>query len=232
MENKNTLSYIIIGILMTLCLGLAIWLYTMNNNIDKLEQRIFEQESSISIEQAHIKDLMIELDTVRTRNNELLDSIKTIKTKVIIKEVEKIKYLPLDSNVKLLSDNLNKYGEFTTPEDTLPGLLAVNKKDTVVAISENNLKDINSIVVKYELGVAENDLLYKVIENDSIALGIKDSIILDKDIIISKQDSIFDINMKRLERQIKKDKVISGTLGATVGAAVVTAIILGVTLGK
>lgn len=232
MENKNTLSYIIIGILMTLCLGLAIWLYTMNNNIDKLEQRIFEQESSISVEQEHIKDLMIELDTVRSRNNELLDSIKTIKTKVIIKEVEKIKYLPLDSNVKLLSDNLNKYGEFTTPEDTLPGLLAVNQKDTVVAISENNVKDINSIVVKYELGVAENDLLYEVIKNDSIALGIKDSIILDKDVIISKQDSIFDINMKRLEKQIKRDKVISGTLGATVGAAVVTAIVLGVTLGK
>lgn len=232
MENKNTLSYIIIGILMTLCLGLAIWLYTMNNNIARLEQCIFEQESSISAEQAHIKDLMIELDTMRSRNNELHDSIKTIKTKVIIKEVEKIKYLPLDNNVKLLSDNLNKHGEFTTPEDTLPGLLAVNQKDTIVAISENNLKDINCIVVRYELGVAENDLLHKVIENDSIALGIKDSIIMDKDVIISKQDSIFDLNMKRLEKQIKKDKVISGTLGATVGAAVVTAIILGVTLGK
>ena len=146
--------------------------------------------------------------------------------------MEKIKYLPLDTNVKLLSDNLNKYGEFTTPEDTLPGLLAVNQKDTVVAISENNLKDINCIVARYELGVAKKDLLYKVIENDSIALSIKDSIILDKDAIISKQDSIFDINMKRLEKQIKRDKVISGTLGATVGAAIVTAIVLGVTLGK
>lgn len=230
-KNKNILSYIVIGILITSCLGLAILVYRMNDNICKLEQRIFEQESCVALEQAHIKSLNSELERVKEHNSCLMDSIKTVESKVIIKEIEKIKYLPIDSNVQLLSDNLEKHGEFTTPEDTLPSIMEINDKDTIVAISENNLKDINCIVVKYESSLTENQLLEKVIYNDSVMLGLKDSVILDKDIIISKQDSIFDLNMKRLEKQIRKDKLISGTVGGAIGFAAASAIILGVVLG-
>ena len=103
--------------------------------------------------------------------------------------------------------------------------------DTVVAISENNLKDINGLAAKYEWNLVENHILNEIIETDSTMLVQKDSIILDKDVIISKQDSIFNQNMKRLEKQIKKDKVIVGTVGALSGAAVVATVVLGIILG-
>ena len=107
----------------------------------------------------------------------------------------------------------------------------VENNDTVVAISENNLKDINGLAAKYEWNLVENHILNEIIETDSTMLVQKDSIILDKDVIISKQDSIFNQNMKRLEKQIKKDKVIVGTVGALSGAAVVATVVLGIILG-
>ena len=85
--------------------------------------------------------------------------------------------------------------------------------------------------MKYEGTMAENELLEQIIVEDSTIIGLKDSIILDKNIMLSKQDSIFNENMKALEKSIKKDKVIAGTVGGCVGAAAVAVIVLGVLLG-
>lgn len=227
---KKYLPYVIIGILFVLCLGLSIWAYFMNRSINNLETQITGKENAIKTEQLHIEALNNEISKHKDRVAQLQDSVKNIKTKVVVKEVEKIKYLPIDENVEILRENLLTHGELTDSLDTLPAIFEVNN-DTVVMISENNLKDINGIVVKYEWGLVENQILTDALEEDSIIIEKKDSIILDKDIIISKQDSIFDLNMKRMEKEIRKDKVIAGTVGGVAGAAAVAVIVLSVILG-
>ena len=228
---KKYLPYVIIGILFVLVLGFGIWGFLMYRSINSLESQISQKDDAIRKEQLHIDSLNNVISAEQSRVAHLQDSVKNIKTKVVVKEVERIKYLPIDSNVVILKDNIEKHGELTDTLDTLPTIISLNE-DTVVAISENNLKDINSVFVKYEWGLVENEILNDIIETDSTIIVQKDSIILSKDIIITKQDSIFDLNMKRMEQQIKKDKVIAGTIGGTIGAATVAIIVLGVLLGR
>lgn len=228
---KKYLPYIIIGILFVLVLGFGIWGFSMYRSINRLESQISQKEDAIRKEQLHIDSLNNVISAEQSRVAFLQDSVKNIKTKVVVKEVERVKYLPIDSNVVLLKDNIQRHGELTDTLDTLPSVISLNE-DTVVAISENNLKDINSVFVKYEWGLVENEILTDIIETDSTIIVQKDSIILSKDVIISKQDSIFDLNMKRMEKEIKKDKIIAGTVGGAVGAATVAVIVLGILLGR
>lgn len=206
--------------------------YYMRKDVNNLRRQVVSTEDLLLREKLHVEALTKEVEESQNNVKVLRDSIKTVKNKVVVKEVERIKYLPVDSNVAILKSNIQKYGEMTNALDTFPSILAINQnQDTVIALSENNLKDVNSIVVKYEGTMAENELLEQIIVEDSTIIGLKDSIILDKNIMLSKQDSIFNENMKALEKSIKKDKVIAGTVGGCVGAAAVAVIVLGVLLG-
>lgn len=206
--------------------------YYMRKDVNNLRRQVVSTEDLLLREKLHVEALTKEVEESQNNVKVLRDSIKTVKNKVVVKEVERIKYLPVDSNVAILKSNIQKYGEMTNALDTFPSILAINQnQDTVIALSENNLKDVNSIVVKYEGTMAENELLEQIITEDSTIIGLKDSIILDKNIMLSKQDSIFNENMKALEKSIKKDKVIAGTVGGCVGAAAVAVIVLGVLLG-
>ena len=206
--------------------------YYMRKDVNNLRRQVVSTEDLLLREKLHVEALTKEVEESQNNVKVLRDSIKTVKNKVVVKEVERIKYLPVDSNVAILKSNIQKYGEMTNALDTFPSILAINQnQDTVIALSENNLKDVNSIDVKYEGTMAENELLEQIIVEDSTIIGLKDSIILDKNIMLSKQDSIFNENMKALEKSIKKDKVIAGTVGGCVGAAAVAVIVLGVLLG-
>ena len=227
---KEKFPYIIIGVLIVLTLGLGICLYFMNRSINNLEDQLSDKGDALRKELLHIDSLNRIILKEQEHVVLLRDSVNNIKTKVIVKEIDRIHKLPVDSNVVLLKENLQRHGELSDLQDTLPSIVSLNN-DTVVAISENNLKDINGLAAKYEWNLVENHILNEIIETDSTMLVQKDSIILDKDVIISKQDSIFNQNMKRLEKQIKKDKVIVGTVGALSGAAVVATVVLGILLG-
>ena len=227
---KEKFPYIIIGVLIVLTLGLGICLYFMNRSINNLEEQLSDKGDALRKELLHIDSLNCVISKEQEHVVLLRDSVNNIKTKVIVKEIDRIHKLPIDSNVVLLKENLQRHGELSDLRDTLPSIVSLNN-DTVVAISENNLKDINGLAAKYEWNLVENHILNEIIETDSTMLVQKDSIILDKDVIISKQDSIFNQNMKRLEKQIKKDKVIVGTVGALSGAAVVATVVLGIILG-
>ena len=226
---KKYLPYFLIFVILILS---GLLFYYMKKSNDNLRKQIINTEEVLKEERLHIEALNKKVEDSQDNIKILRDSIKTVKNKVVVKEIERIKYLPVDSNVALLDSNIKKYGEFTDTLDTYPAILSINNSsDTVVALSENNLKDVNAIVVKYEGVIAENELLGQIIEEDSTIIELKDSIILDKNIMISKQDSIFNENMKALEKSIRKDKVIAGTVGGCVGAATVAIIVLSVLLG-
>ena len=219
---RKWLPYLIF-ILLFICGG--VWLYYMYNSIEGLEQQIKRQEESIKAEKLHIDSLNRIIEQEQLYITKLKDSVVVVQ-KTVIEEVEKIKCLPIDSNVNLLRNNLAKYGELYTESDTFPKEMSINdNSDTVVALSENNLIDVNCIVAKYEGSLQENELLGKIITEDSIIIDRKDSIILGKDFIISTQDSIFDANLTKLKKEAKKDKlkagVIGGALGTSIGATIV-----------
>lgn len=228
---KSKLPYILVGILFVLCLGLGMLSYFRGRSIEDLKSQVQGKNEVILVEQLRIDALKKDIVAQETRVASLMDSIKNIKTTVVVKEVESIKYLPLDSSVTLLKENLEKHGELTSRDDTLPSLFTLDQGDTIVAVSGDNVRDMNCIVSRYDWALVENQILGKIVTEDSLIISKKDSIILSKDIILSKQDSIFNENMKVFEKQIKKDKVIAGTVGGALGAATVTAIVLGVILG-
>lgn len=226
---KKYLPYILLVIAL---LGFGISTYFFIMSIKDLKAQLTMKDDAIREEQLRIDALSTEIRKHETLVVQLQDSVRTIKSKVIVKEVERIKYLPVDSGVVFLHDNLLEHGEMTDPTDTVYPAIVSLGSDTVVSISGNNLKDVNSIIVKYEWGQVENRLLGEALYEDSIMLEMKDSIILGKDIIISKQDSIFNQNMKLMEKQIRRDKAIAGTVGGAIGALTVATVVLGIILKK
>lgn len=180
------------------------------HKIDSLENKIKENEDLVAV---------------------LRDSIKQKKTVVIVKEVEKIKTMPLDENVTLLRANLEKHGELTQPGDTLPSIIQTPEQgDSLVLLSENNVKDVNCIVKKYEGEMETNALLEDIIQVDSVIIDQKDSIIQQKSCIIIEQDYTYNQNIENLQKSLQKQKtkkvVGYGVLGT------VTAVLLGMLLAK
>lgn len=159
--------------------------------------------------------------------SDLKDSIKNIKTVVVVKKVEVIKHLPLNENVELLKENLLTHGELTTPQDSLPSIITA-PEDTIVALSENNVKDVNCIVAKYEGEIQTNEYLNKIVQEDSLVISAKDSIILNQDFIINEQNLVYNENIKRMTDNIRKQQrekaIWIGALGTV--AAILTGILI------
>lgn len=158
---------------------------------------------------------------------QLKDSIIVVE-KVVIKEVEKIKELPITENVELLRDNLTYYGELTDIEDPYPTLMEIDN-DTVAILSENNLIDANIITAKYEGELYKNSLLNEIVYNDSITISLKDEIIYNKNIMLENQEKAYNSMKENLEVALKKEKrektywIIGG---AVITSALTTYIIL------
>ena len=144
---------------------------------------------------------------------------------VVVKEIEKIKELPLTENVETLKENLVKHGELTTESDSLPTVVSsVDAADTLALLSENNVKDVNIIVAKYEGEVAANSKLEEAIEDSKVVMSQKDSIIDLKSSIILNQEIGYTAEIKGLQKSLKKEKVkktvwisVLGAVAATLG---------------
>lgn len=135
---------------------------------------------------------------------QLKDSIVVVE-KVVIKEVEKIKELPITENVELLKDNLTYYGDLTEVTDPYPVLIEIDN-DTVAVLSENNIIDANIITAKYEGELNKNKLLNEIVYNDSITISLKDNIIYNKDAIILNQEQSYNAMKNNLEIALKQEK--------------------------
>lgn len=94
--------------------------------------------------------------------------------------------------------------------------------DTLVAITRKELGTINSIIVDYELTQKELGFYKELSLVDSATISLKDSIILEKDLVLKKKEEYYiDLNSSlqaTLKREKKKYQIAGGTL---VGAVVV-----------
>lgn len=154
---------------------------------------------------------------------QLKDSIVVVE-KVVIKEVEKIKELPITENVELLRDNLTYYGELSEITDPYPALIEIDN-DTVAILSENNIIDANIITAKYEGELNKNRLLNEIVYNDSITISLKDNIIYNKDAIILNQEQSYNAMKNNLEIALKQEK--REKTYWIIGGAVVTSLLTG-----
>lgn len=159
-----------------------------------------------SKEQAIIDSCQVIIDGLEGQVAQLLEDAKNIKEVVVVKEVEKIQALPISDNVELLKENLIRHGELTQETDTLPAMVMMPGKDTLVTISENNVKDVNTIAAKLR---GEEEINYKleeaIFDQDQI-ISEQETIILNKDSIIDNQNAIYAENVRRLNESLRIEK--------------------------
>ena len=183
-----------------------------------------------SKEKAKIDSLESIIKAKETRIAELLDSASKIKTVIVVKEVNKIKELPMTDNVELLRDNLIKHGELTEETDTLPKtFLFDDQPDTLAVLSESNVKDVNIIAAKYKGEVEVNEKLTEALWEGESLVHQKDSIIGIQSDIIVNQDIQYNDRIKSLEKSLKSEKTqktvfvsILGTAAAIFGIIALT----------
>lgn len=183
-----------------------------------------------SKEKAKIDSLEKVIGVREDRISELIDSAKHIKNVVVVREIEKVKELPLDENLVALKENLVKHGELTEKTDSFPAIVSLpDANDTLAVLSENNVKDVNIIVAKYEGEVAVNEKLNEALENSEIVSAQKDSIIDLKSSIILNEEMMYTKEIKGLEKNLKKEKVKTTVIGTVLGAVAATFGILALT---
>lgn len=222
MENNKVV--IILSIIIGLLLGFGIYHFLMPAKIKTETVTIYDS----SKEQAAIDSCQVIIDGLEGRVAQLLEEAQNIKEVVIIKEVEKVKELPVSENVELLKENLIRHGELTQETDTLPSMVALADKDTLVTLSENNVKDVNMIAAKLR---GEEEINYKleeaIFDQDQI-ISEQKTIILNKDSIIDNQNSLYSENIQRLNEslRIEKTKTIVGVSVLGTAAAILSILCL------
>lgn len=172
-----------------------------------------------SKEKAKIDSLEAAIKVREQRIEELVDSAKQIKTVVIVKEIEKVRELPASENVELLHENLVKHGELTAESDTLPKLVVLNDKpDSLALLSEDNVKDVNIIVAKYEGELEINEKLESALLESESIVSQKDSIMTLQSDIFIHQEQAYSNQIRGLEKNLKAEKVKKGVAAGVLGA--------------
>lgn len=207
----------IIGIFVILLFGIACgWLGKKLTT--KPETKIIEKVDTV-IEHKKIDSLIAVIKEKDVVIEDLKNNVKVIKEIQYIKSGQ-IKELPIDSGISLLRENLLTYGTLSKEADTLPSSIQVNK-DTLVALSNNNLKDVNVAFsdLGYEREISKTYL--GIIEADSVIRVSQDSIISNKNSIIGKQNnSIISLEsaLKSEKRKKKRNTFILGVAAILLGA--------------
>ena len=140
---------------------------------------------------------------------------------------DSIKNLPITENVNLLKSNLLTFGTHLG-NDTLPQLLKIND-DTIVAISEGNMIDINFGFSSLENQLSINRIQLQIINQDSLTIEDQRSIILRKDKLLEKQQIACKQNTEDLQRELRKEKITKTCWkvgGIAVSASLATLLIL------
>ena len=94
------------------------------------------------------------------------------------------------------------------------------KGDTLVAITQEDLITINSVIVDYEYTQKELGYYKHLSKVDSATIKAMDSIIVEKDIMFKKKENYYiDLNnsiQTTLKRERKKYQIVGYSLGAAV----------------
>lgn len=95
------------------------------------------------------------------------------------------------------------------------------KGDTLVAITQEDLITINSVIVDYEYTQKELGYYKQLSKVDSATIRAKDSIIVEKDIMFKKKENYYiDLN-NSIQTTLKREKRKYQIAGYSLGAAVV-----------
>lgn len=221
---NNNRVVIILSIIVGLLVGFGLCYFLRPPKVKTETITIYDS----SKEQAAIDSCQVIIDGLENRVEELLEDAKNIKEVVIVKEIEKVHALPISENVELLKENLIRHGELTQETDTLPSMITLADKDTLVTLSENNVKDVNSIAAKLR---GEEEINYKleeaIFDQDQI-ISEQSEIILNKDSIIMNQNSAYSENIQKLNEslRIEKTKTIVGVSVLGTAAAILSILCL------
>lgn len=211
----NNKAVIILSIICGLLLGFGAYHLFMPSKTKTETITIYDS----SKEQAAIDSCQVIIDGLEDRVSQLLDSAKYIKEVVIVKEVEKVKELPVSSNVELLKENLLRHGELTQKTDTLPSMIALPSSDTLVTMSENNVKDVNMIAAKLRGEEEINNKLEEAIFDQDQIISEQEVIILNKDSIIMNQDQVYSEKVQRLNESLRIEKTKTTVAVSVLGTA-------------
>lgn len=186
-----------------------------------------------SKERATIDSLETVIRVREDRIAALLDSASKIKTVVVVKEINKVKDLPMTDNVELLRENLVKHGELTAETDSLPKTLALeDTPDTLAVLSEANVKDVNIIAAKYEGEVEVNEKLTEALNEGENLVHQKDSIIGIQSSIIVNQEISYSDKIQGLEKSLQREKVQKTVFTSILGVAAAVLGVIALTGGK
>lgn len=105
--------------------------------------------------------------------------------------------------------------------------ILTEKGDTIIGIFPKDIITVNQICVDLENKERQNIILEKIVENDSIIISKKDSIINIKSKIYSEKEYYYNKSIEKLEKSLKEEKRkslwYSGVLG---GVAVILGILV------
>lgn len=226
---NNSKAAIILALVLGLVLGGILGGFLGRHLFPKIKtETVIVYDSSK--EKAKIDSLETVIKAREERIVALLDSASKIKTVVVVKEINKVKDLPMTDNVELLRENLIKHGELTNEADSLPKTLAIkDTSDTLAVLSEANVKDVNIIAAKYEGEVEVNERLTEALWEGENLVHQKDSIIGIQSDIIVKQEINYSDRIQGLKKSLKSEKTqktvfisILGTAAAVLGVIALT----------
>ena len=221
---NNNKVVIILSIIVGLLVGLGLYHFLMPAKVKTETVTIYDPAK----EQAAIDSCNVIIVGLEGQVAQLREDAKNIKEVVIVKEIEKVQALPISENVELLKENLTRHGELTQETDTLPSMISLPGKDTLVTMSENNVKDVNTIAAKLRGEEEINNKLEEAIFDQDQIISEQKEIILNKDSIIDNQSLIYAENVRRLNEslRIEKTKTIVGVSVLGTAAAILSIICL------
>jgi len=191
---------VIIFLVLSSLVFLAGWYLRKPEIIVKPEIEIVENLEKVKQLEGEILEYKNEIDSLKETRQ---------KVKVIIKEkIIEVQSLSADSSVSLLRENLE-----VLPEDSLPTL----QEDSTVLLSQENVKDINVMYIKYDGLQEENKILEKQVELGDSVISLKDSIISEKDTIINKTTIGYEDKLRKEKKKKRLWTGISGGLAVIIG---------------
>ena len=159
---------------------------------------------------------------IREKDTLILDLKKKINTtrETIVVKVKEVQELTTSEGTEKLRENLIRHGEH--PVDSLPMMC---KTDSNVIVSPGNLKDINSVFVKYEGEVEINSTLSEIIKTDSIQKESLTGIIVQKDSILVRNDNLtkaLEVSLRKEKKKKNLWKWLGISIGVVLGAVAIT----------
>lgn len=99
--------------------------------------------------------------------------------------------------ITLLGFSMNSYSQ---------EIIGTTERDTLITITDRQVKVINCIISDYEILQKRERLLENIISADSVLISSKDSIISSQKGILEKKENYYSLTVDGLEKSLKKEK--------------------------